>query len=82
MSDVFVKKFWPEENILFYLHFQDGNAIRQIEIMPTEKKFLSSSNAVQNGSKLCDQNIEELDIAETDFITIDEFEKIWKLKKE
>jgi len=31
MQEVFIKKYWNEDDILFYMHFQNGDAVRQIE---------------------------------------------------
>lgn len=31
IQNLFVKKYWDEENILFYIHFWDGEEVRQIE---------------------------------------------------
>ncbi|TPG40250.1 hypothetical protein [Flavobacterium pectinovorum] len=77
MKNVFIKKNWEEENILFYLHFQDGEAIRQIEIKENEKLFLSSDTPQIGDSFLYDQSLDELDLQESDFITENEFDKIW-----
>lgn len=77
MKNVFIKKNWEEENILFYLHFQDGEAIRQIEIKDNEKLFLTSDTPQIGDSFLYDQSLDELDLQESDFITENEFDKIW-----
>lgn len=78
MREVFVKKYWEEEEILFYLHFRNGEAIRQVEVTPDAKLFLTSSNPQSGGSTLYDQSLEELDLKESDFISEEEFNIIWK----
>jgi hypothetical protein len=77
MKEVFVKKYWAEDDILFYLHFQNGEAIEQVEITPNGNIFLSLDNPTENGSMLYDQSLSELDLKEEDFITQEEFTKIW-----
>lgn len=77
MKEVFIKKYWDEEDILFYLHFQNGEAVRQIEITANSKIFLSLNNSIQGDSMLYDQTLESLDIDEKDFITKQEFDTVW-----
>jgi hypothetical protein len=76
--DFFVKKYWDEEDILFYLHFHDKKAVRQIEITSKGKHSLSSENPTQGNSMLYDQSLENLDLKESDFISKQEFENIWQ----
>lgn len=80
IQDVFIKKYWKEEDILFYFHFQDDIAIRQIEITSRGKKLLSLNNLVESDSMLCDQKLSELDLENNDFITREEFEENWQAK--
>lgn len=77
MKEVFVKKYWDEEDILFYLHFQNGEAIAQVEITPEGRAFLSLENPGENTSNLYDQSLDELDLEDKDFITKEEFYRIW-----
>ncbi|MGG5210113.1 hypothetical protein ACQWU4_14380 [Chryseobacterium sp. MIQD13] len=77
MQELFVKKFWEEETIWFYIHFQNKEAIRQLEIRSKGKVFLILENPQQGESKLYDQSIEELDLQDSDFITKEEFEDTW-----
>lgn len=77
MQEVFVKKYWDEEDILFYLHFQNGEAVRQIEQTAKGKVLLSSKYPIQGESMLYDQDLEELDLETSDFITEEEFNKEW-----
>ena len=62
MNKKFIKKYWEEENILFYLHFENGNAVRQIEITPDTKILTSEDNHIQGESFLYDQSLDELDL--------------------
>lgn len=71
---------WNEEHVWFYLHFQNGEAIRQIEITPASKLKLTSSNPLNGDSMLYDQSLDNLDLKEADFITEEAFDKIWNEK--
>jgi hypothetical protein len=82
MKEIFVKKYWAEDSIMFYLHFKDGEAVRQIEVTPSSKKYLTLGNPVQGDSMLYDQSIEDLDLDQSDYITESEFEIHWKEKKQ
>ena len=77
MKEVFVKKYWAEDDIMFYLHFQNKEAVRQIELTTNGKTFLSIDNPIEGDSMLYDQTIEELELEESDFIMKEEFDKIW-----
>lgn len=77
MQKLFVKKFWDEENILFYIHFQDGKAVRQIEETSNGRVLLTSETPHKGESMLYDQTLEELELNESDFITENEFNKNW-----
>lgn len=77
MQELFVKKYWDEENILFYIHFRDGEAIRQIEETSKGRVLLTSENPHNGESMLYDQPLEELKLNDSDFITEEEFNKIW-----
>ena len=80
MKEIFVKKYWAEDDILFYVHFQNGEAIRQVEITPKGKVFLSLENPYNNTSKLYDQSLHDLDLEKKDFITKEEFNQVWNNK--
>ncbi len=42
MKEVFVRKYWQEEDVTFYLHFLNNEALAQIEITSESKMFLST----------------------------------------
>jgi hypothetical protein len=81
MKDLFIKKYWAEDDVLFYLHFQNGEAVEQIEVTSSGSVFLSVENPIQGDSMLYDQTIEELDLNERDFIGEEEFINAWNQKK-
>ncbi|MCG2616151.1 hypothetical protein LZZ85_17775 [Terrimonas sp. NA20] len=78
MQDQFIKKYWEEENTLFYLHFHNARAVRQIELTPVKKVYLSSEQPDADDTTLYDQSIDDLDPDQKDFISASEFEKIWE----
>jgi len=80
MKEIFIKKSWDEEGIIYYIHFVDGKAIQQIELQGDNILFLSEENPTQNGSMLFDQDLDILDLDEQDFINKDEFHKIWGMQ--
>lgn len=79
MENIFVKKYWEEEKILFFLHFQDGEAVRQIEVTDLGNTYLSLDFPVVDGSMLYDQLLSELELSNDDFITEEEFNNHWKI---
>jgi len=80
MQEIFVKKYWKEEDIMFYIHFQNDEAVRQIEITSRRKVLLTLDNPQQERSMLYDQSLSDLDLQESDFITEKEFNKAWSDK--
>lgn len=68
MNEIFVKKYWEEEDILFFMHFENSDAIRQVEIRPDNKIYLDIQNPIQGESILYDQKLDELDLNDEDFI--------------
>ncbi|MBO9584301.1 MAG: hypothetical protein J7574_09095 [Flavobacterium sp.] len=79
MEEIFIKKYWSEDDIIFFIHFSNSVAVRQIEISDGNKILLSQDNPFFNESMLYDQSIEDLELSETDFISKEEFEKVWKV---
>ncbi|TYR30793.1 hypothetical protein FXV77_21755 [Sphingobacterium phlebotomi] len=77
MQELFVKKYWDEEDVLFYIRFQDCKAVKQIEKTPKGRVLLTPENPHQGESILYDQSLDELELNETDFITEVEFDKVW-----
>lgn len=80
MQEIFIKKYWAEQDVLFYIHFLNGIAIKQIEITSKNKILLTSENPYQEDSMLYDQSLEDLELNDSDFIKKEEFYKIWNDK--
>jgi hypothetical protein len=77
MADVYIKKYWDEEDVLYYLHFSDGTALRQIEISQGNIARYTADNPVDYRDNLYDQHLDDLELEKDDFITADEFEAAW-----
>jgi hypothetical protein len=80
MEEKFIKKFWEEEQITFYIYFVNGIAIKQIEIAPDSKRFLSRAEWEHGGEMLYDGTFEELELDGTEGISKQEFEDVWATK--
>lgn len=79
MEEKFIKKHWLEDDILFYIHFVNDIAMRQVEVSGSNKIHLSQDSPMVDVSMLYDQSMEDLELDENDFISKDEFEKVWKI---
>lgn len=77
MGDLYIKKFWNEEGIMFYLHFQDDIIIEQIEIQGMRKVCLDEKHPCQGEYSLADVTFSELDIEDPIYITKQEFDAVW-----
>lgn len=77
MMEKFVKKYWEEDQITFYIHFLDSEAIRQIEVTENGTIFLDDKNPIIGESMLFDQSIEGLELDRSNFISKEEFEDKW-----
>ena len=76
-KDLYVKKFWAEDDVLFYVHFKGDEAVRQIEITDGKRILLSTDKPVEGDYFLYDQTLEDLDLEDEDFISSAAFEKVW-----
>jgi hypothetical protein len=77
MKDIFVKKYWEEEDVLFYLHFHNNRAVRQIEIASEGAVFMDLDAPFCNGAMLYDKPLDELNLKKSDFITEKDFNSVW-----
>ncbi|MCG2613313.1 hypothetical protein LZZ85_03440 [Terrimonas sp. NA20] len=75
-----MKKYWAEGQTLFFVHFRDGNAVRQIEATSRRTVYLTLENPVDGESTLYDQHLDDLCAGPKDFITAEEFERAWSRK--
>ena len=63
-----------------HLHFQGEYAVRQMEINGNHVERVSLDNPIKEKIVLCDAFLSDLELSETDFITKEEFERVWKSK--
>lgn len=80
MKELFLKKYWEEDDILFYFYFNDNEAIKQIEINRKRIFLTSKESPINEESMLYDQSLEELEYEENEVITKEEFMNIWNCK--
>jgi len=76
MTETFVKKYWDEGDLLYYLHFKGNDAIRQIEITGDNKVYLDINEPAQ-ALYIYDQDLEDLELDEEDYISKEEFDGAW-----
>ena len=77
MIDRYIRKYWEEENVEYFLHFRDEEAIRQIEVHPDKIVMLSTEHPVDDESFLYDQNYSDIEWNVKAFISAEEFDKTW-----
>ena len=76
MKNIFIKDYWEEEDITFYVHFIGQIAVRQVEVS-TNKVLLTTFEKPLNGdAMLYDQELNDLDLNQEDFISEEDFNKI------
>lgn len=73
----YIKKYWEEENVVFYFHFVGEDAVRQVEIHTGKTVRLSVEHPFCGESMLCDQGFSSLELSHDDFISKEEFENAW-----
>lgn len=78
IAKIYIRKKWEEENIVFYLEFENDYASKQIEIHGDTTVRLSKDSPVLGEFFLYDQTLSDLELEPHDYITEDEFYKIWR----
>jgi hypothetical protein len=76
MKEVFTKGYVKEVDKMIYVHYQNGEAIRQIEVTPTSKVLLTSNNP-KDYLIMDDQILNEAYLEPSNIIIEEEFDKIW-----
>ena len=66
-----------EEALWIYQHYQDQYAVRQVNVYPTQTIYLSTKKPIEGKDFLNDQPLDRIDIGMIEFITKEEFEKVW-----
>ena len=75
--DRFIRKRYVEEcegiDMMYYLHFVGENAVRQLEISENDINMVTDESPLE----ITDADLSELDLLPEDFITADEFNRVW-----
>jgi len=80
-AEVYIKKYWDEEAVLYYLYFRDGYAVRQVEVYGDGSVVYYDADHSQSDIEMIyDQPLEELDLLPEDFIREQEFNERWREK--
>lgn len=78
MEEIFLKSYYADEDMYVFVHFLGEDAIRQIDLTPTSKRFMSEDSPFDGDSMLYDQDFSDLTLDErSSFITEEEFNEIW-----
>lgn len=59
--------------MMYYLHFVGENAVRQLEISEHDIYMVTNESPLE----ITDADLSELDLLHEDFITAEEFNKVW-----
>ncbi len=77
MEELYIKKYWQENNLTFYIHFNGDKAMRQIEVSEDNIVLLLQEEPVKGNSVLYDQSLGDLELQPEDYITEAEFNANW-----
>lgn len=77
MTTLYLKKRWPEEDKVFFLHFKDGFVVRQLELSDGQLCRLTVDEPVKGQAMLYDQKLADFEYSEEDVISQAEFESAW-----
>jgi hypothetical protein len=77
MQNIFIKKISEEQGLTFFIHFMDGNAVRQVELGDGGAVYLTTDDPVKGDAMLCDQGLEWLEYSDCDLISEQEFNDAW-----
>jgi hypothetical protein len=77
MKDTYLKGYWAEEALWIFHHYEGQYAVRQVNVYPTQTMYLSVENPIHGKDFLDDQPLERIDTGMVEFITKEEFEKVW-----
>ena len=82
MEKYFIKKYWDEDNEMYYFHIENRNVIRQIVINYNSGLVVKLSQETTNFEEyiLCDQILNLVEWQDSEYISEVEFENIWNKK--
>lgn len=82
MKPIYIKRYWDEDNEMYYFHIENRNVIRQIVINYNSGSVVKLSQETTNFEEyvLCDQILNLVEWQDSEYISEAEFENIWNKK--
>ena len=82
MKPIYLKRYWDEDNEMYYFHIEYRNVIRQIVINYNSGLVVKLSQETTNFEEyiLCDQILNLVEWQDSEYISEVEFENIWNKK--
>lgn len=82
MKPIYLKRYWDEDNEMYYFHIENRNVIRQIVINYNSGLVVKLSQETTNFEEyiLCDQILNLVEWQDFEYISEVEFENIWNKK--
>lgn len=82
MKPIYLKRYWDEDNEMYYFHIENRNVIRQIVINYNSGLVVKLSQETTNFEEyiLCDQILNIVEWQDSEYISEVEFENIWNKK--
>ncbi len=82
MKPIYLKRYWDEDNEMYYFHIENRNVIRQIVINYNSGLVVKLSQETTNFEEyiLCDQILNLVEWQDSEYISEVEFENIWNKK--
>lgn len=77
MKELFIKEYWDEEHVLYYLHVRNDMIVRQIEATIQRTLYFDVDNPTQGECFMCDVPFSELEKDEWNYISKEEFDRKW-----
>ena len=79
MKKYFIKKYWEEDNEMYYFHIENGYVEREIILDKNKNEYIKLSKVVQQRKEyfLCDQPLDSVEWDILDYISEEEFETVW-----
>lgn len=82
MKPIYLKRYWDEDNEMYFFHIENRNVIRQIVINYNSGLVVKLSQETTNFEEyiLCDQILNLVEWQDSEYISEVEFENIWNKK--
>ena len=82
MKPIYLKRYWDEDNEMYYFHIENKIVIRKIVIYYNSGLVVKLSQETTNFEEyiLCDQILNLVEWQDSEYISEVEFENIWNKK--